>query len=539
MTAQSTVARVLDTLGPTLLEPLNGAAGLEQGLSDVVIFDRADPPTAGAGDLVLGVGIEDQHEAVALMEHLADVGAVGLMIKISEETDALVAAGKRTGVVILRLARGASWVQVCEFVRTVINGDGAGADHGLAGVPGGDLFALANAIGALLDSPVTIEDRLSHVLAFSGRQDEADEGRVETILGRQVPERYLHMLEDRGVFRKLSSSREPIFIEPLADDIKPRVAIGVYAGDELLGSMWAAVARPLSEERTKAFAESARIAALHMLRLRVGADVGRRLQADLIATVLEGGDRAAAAAARLSMSEGPLRVIATRPLTASDDAGGETIMHRLRDAIAVHFTAMSALSATALIGGVIYTVLPQPVDHDDHGVRAAAMAEDLLNRIGDRFDAVIAVGPAALTFRDLAWSRQQADQVLRVLQAERGRSKRRVARLADVRFSSLLLRVSEALRTGDDFDYGSLAELRRYDLTHQAHLVDTLQTYLSLMGNVQVAADRLQIHPNTLRYRIRRAAEIGELDLDDPDERLAVTLLLRLGQFGELGSGRT
>ena len=36
---------------------------------------------------------------------------------------------------------------------------------------------IANAIAALLDAPVTIEDRHFRVLAFSGRQDEADPSR--------------------------------------------------------------------------------------------------------------------------------------------------------------------------------------------------------------------------------------------------------------------------------------------------------------------------------------------------------------------------
>ena len=73
---------------------------------------------------------------------------------------------------------------------------------------------MANAVAALIDAPVTIEDRSSRVLAFSGRQDEADLSRVETILGRQVPERYARLLTERGVFRELYRSDQPVYIEP-------------------------------------------------------------------------------------------------------------------------------------------------------------------------------------------------------------------------------------------------------------------------------------------------------------------------------------
>jgi DNA-binding PucR family transcriptional regulator len=35
------------------------------------------------------------------------------------------------------------------------------------------------------------------------------------------------------------------------------------------------------------------------------------------------------------------------------------------------------------------------------------------------------------------------------------------------------------------------------------------------------------VHPNTVRYRLRRAAELFHLDLDDPDEVLTLWLALR------------
>ena len=71
---------------------------------------------------------------------------------------------------------------------------------------------------------------------------------------------------------------------------RPRVAVAVRAGGELLGSVWAAVAEPLSPDRNRAFQDAAQLVALHMLRQRVGSDVGQRLQAtsarDLFASQL-------------------------------------------------------------------------------------------------------------------------------------------------------------------------------------------------------------------------------------------------------------
>ena len=186
-------------------------------------------------------------------------------------------------------------------------------EQSLGGLPSGDLFAVANAIASLLDAPITIEDRSSRVLAFSGRQDEADPSRVETILGRQVPERYSRILTERGVFRELHRSDRPVFISPIPDGqdafSMPRVAIAVRAGDEVLGSIWAAVPGPLSEERTEALCESAKLVALHLLRVRAGADVQRRLRADLLSSALEGGTGARDALDRLGLTGQRLMVL--------------------------------------------------------------------------------------------------------------------------------------------------------------------------------------------------------------------------------------
>jgi DNA-binding PucR family transcriptional regulator len=38
----------------------------------------------------------------------------------------------------------------------------------------------------------------------------------------------------------------------------------------------------------------------------------------------------------------------------------------------------------------------------------------------------------------------------------------------------------------------------------------------------------VHVHANTFRYRLKRLAEIGDLDLTDPDARLTVMLQMRI-----------
>ena len=59
-----------------------------------------------------------------------------------------------------------------------------------------------------------------------------------------------------------------------------------------------------------------------------------------------------------------------------------------------------------------------------------------------------------------------------------------------------------------------------------ADLRQTLVSWLEADGDVRVAAEQLHLHPNTLRYRLRRAAEVTGIDLEDPLQRLVTHLAL-------------
>lgn len=78
---------------------------------------------------------------------------------------------------------------------------------------------------------------------------------------------------------------------------------------------------------------------------------------------------------------------------------------------------------------------------------------------------------------------------------------------------------------------GPLLELEGSD-----ELVHTLETYFEYNGNLSQAAEALFIHRNTLIYRIERIEAITNRDLNNPEERLATQLALRI--YRMLGSKR-
>ncbi|GAB2464688.1 PucR family transcriptional regulator [Jatrophihabitans fulvus] len=512
-------ARLVDTLAPLLVVEHDG--GGPRVVRGVVVHDATEPLVASEGDVVLAVGAPDADSLADLLAraHAADCAAVVLKAHVVAVTDA--------PLPVLRLARDAVWLHVAELVRSFVTA----ASH-----TDGGLFELADAIAAVVDGPVTIEDVHSNVLAFSRRQDEADEGRIATVLGRRVPARYLKVLQQQGVFAALRNSDEPVFVGPVEDGLVPRVAVAVRAGDELLGSVWAAVRSEPDAAQARALRDAARVVALHLLRRRVGADVTRRLQADQLATLLAGGPRAADAADRLQLRAGAMRVVACRFHDLADRPEAETGLDGLRDVIAFHFGVLHPHAATALVGGVVYAVVPGRTLAGDDRLRTAASA--LVAQIGARHDLVVALSSVTESFTGLPACRAEADRVLRALGVLRLRTGQRLAAPENVRLETLLLRVSDAMRADGDAglsDDAPLAALQAYDAEHHTDLVGTLAAYLAAMGNVKTAAERLTVHQNTLRYRLQRIRAVSGLDLDDADARLTAMLLLRMRSLTDGG----
>lgn len=536
--SRSSLRRILEDLGAPFLTLLHGAVDDTPPIGGVHIHDPFDRSEPAFRALVLAIGVREQQQLIDLIADLGQQGAAVVVIRSPIElTPELVAALDRERLVLLGLTPGASWAQLAAVLRTVLAEFDVGEAEppSLGGPPSGDLFAVANAVAALIDAPVTIEDRRSRVLAFSGRQDETDPSRVATILGRQVPDENLAILQQLGVFEQLNRQVEPIYVQSLTlssgEVSLPRVAVAVRAGNEMLGSIWAAVSGPLTDDRMRAFGDVANLVALHLLRLRAGTDVQRRLQTDLLATALEGGNGSVEAIVRLGLHGRPALVMAlSTPDSPAErgsperDAAVAAERERLSDAFAMHLGALYRRSAVGMIGAVVYAILPLNSASTTELRQAERTARTFIERSNGT--ALIGIGGAAGNPSGLTRSRADADRALRVLLAvgEPGR----VATVDAVHFDALLLEFDELAATRGPLPVGAVARLVDYDLLHHTQLVSTLRHWLEAFGDVPAAAAAAFVHPNTFRYRLRRLARVGEFDLDDPNERFAALLQLRL-----------
>lgn len=99
----------------------------------------------------------------------------------------------------------------------------------------------------------------------------------------------------------------------------------------------------------------------------------------------------------------------------------------------------------------------------------------------------------------------------------------------DLKLFQLLLALKE--RNLDQlrrFNTETLGQLVEHDERKQGDLIRTLNGFFEANGNLAKAAEALDVHRNTLVYRLERIAELTEMNLDDPDNRLILHLALKI-----------
>ncbi|HEY4026914.1 MAG TPA: helix-turn-helix domain-containing protein [Candidatus Dormibacteraeota bacterium] len=526
----STLRALVDALGSTVLEVAAAPRGMDVELSGgLIIHDPAEQLEAGPGDLVVAIGLVPSPEASRLLSDLAGAGVAGLVVKRQVGGSNLGLHARHAGIALLTVPPGSAWAQVVLLLSSALArvDFGVGGER-LSGLDSHDLFAVANVIGELVNAPITIEDTRSRVLAFSSRQEEADAARAASILGRKVPDEYMARLQGRGVFRRLLTERGVVHAEDIAPDVIPRAAVAIRAGDEVLGSIWVATRRPLRLEQEQQLIQAANFVALHLLRHRLAAGEDTILEKELVGTILRGGDLAHDAARRLNLLAAGYRVIAVKVDGEGAPGAGTTALNRCQNLLALHLSSVSGRTATALIDGVAYAIVPVPAHPS--GLRSSLLraAEQFVAGAAKltRTRVVAALGDEVAGVDAIPGSRESADEVLRVLLT--ARRDLTVADLADVRASVLLQRFANVCEDGPALGASPLAILQEHDRRYHTAHVATCRAYLDAFGDVDAAARILDIHPNTVRYRLRQIRELPGVQLDDPTERLALMLELRL-----------
>lgn len=374
----------------------------------------------------------------------------------------------------------------------------------------GDLFEMANSLARLVGAPVTIEDRDTIVIAYSGGDQDVDEARIGTILGRQVPVRFREAIAEAGVFDLLDRSDEVIVVDLPELKMVPRAVVAVRDSGRLVGSIWAAVGGEPDESQRTVLQAAAPIIAGHLRRERERADAVRRERGDVVARLLTGGESAEEVAAERLMV-GPWVVVAMR-------GDADEVPHEIWGALSLHLSAVAPAAVCAPLGNTVYGVLA--VDS------ATRIMTDFMERFRHRSRVAVGVGSPALRAAALGESQAVADQVAdTLLRHDRFGA---VQTLAQAYVEVLVDRLEPFVAAHPEAN--PLSRLEAYDAAQQAGLVDAVRAFLE-EGDIGRAAGVLHVHPNTARNRLRRARESCGVDVvGDPDTRLALMIGLRIAR---------
>ncbi|NMH80183.1 PucR family transcriptional regulator [Pseudonocardia xinjiangensis] len=525
---ETTLRQVLAAVGEPLVDVVESPAGLDVPVTGLTIVDPDDGPDQYAGQLVLVIGARGR-DAVPIVRSLARGRAAAVAVKAGDAVDELRAAAVAAGVPLLVVRHDVRWERLESLGRDVLDGGGGTTEDGP-----GDLFSLAQTVSLLTNGIVSIEDTASRVLAYSRSDSDAaqvDELRRLSILGWQGPPDYLRMLRDWGVFDRLRGGEEVVEVDEHADlGVRRRLAVGIHAGQRQLGTIWVQEgASPFAERAADVLLGAARVAAGHLVRRRSREAPGARWSRDLVAGLLDGRTNAGLVAGVFGLDEQRPALVAAfavrdrGPLPAGDRAVDrathELSLAELTDVVSVHAATYRRAALTASHGARVYAVLPDvPLEVTEPALLAMCteVAAMTLRRTGVRVQA--GVGSAVAGLAGAAASRREADRVLDAMPD--GPDDPTVAAFSDLRAEVLLNQALDLLQASPDLRDPAVALLVGYDRDHGTDLVGSVLAWLDAMGDVRLAAHRLTVHPNTLRYRVRRAVAVGALRLDDPRARL-------------------
>ena len=387
-----------------------------------------------------------------------------------------------------------------------------------------DLFDVVDTMARLLGGSVVVEDVDFRVLAYSAVPGQPnDEGRRSAILNRRIAERWLHWLEESGIRERLVKSDELVRLDnPWATSLI-RYIQPIRASDQLVGYLWLYFETELDADAPRTILEFA-----HLL----GPELARRSPTltenpggHVLRQFLAGGLSASHAASILGVDEhSNIVVIAVDVDVEATKSDAVIIQSRAVRALALYTQMHLASSLVGTVDQQIYLLHASPRLKPDVAAIMRAISKHLTRAVQKKVRA--AAGGIHQGLAEAEISRNEADLTLRVLRTKNDWE--RDGLFASMRHDIVLNEIVDVLRARPILVRGLLDRLITHDRQYNTDYVTTLRVYINSFGDMRAAAQSLNLHPNSLRYRVKRVTEIGGLDLDDPKLRLALQLLLEM-----------
>jgi hypothetical protein len=381
-----------------------------------------------------------------------------------------------------------------------------------------DLFDVVDTMARLLGGSVIVKDVDFRVLAYSAVPGQPnDEGRRSAILNRRSADPWRQWMEESGIRERLINSDELIRLDnpwtSLIRYIQP-----IRAVDQLVGYLWLYFETEPDADAPRTILEFAQLLAPELARR--SPTLTENPGGHVLSQFLAGGLSANRVASILGVDEqSNIVVIAVDVEATKSDA--VIIRNRAVRALALHTQMHLASSLVGTVDQQIYLLYASPTRLEpDVAAIMRAISKHLTRAVQTNVRA--AAGGVHRGLAAAGISRNEADLTLRVLRTKNDWEHDGL--FASMRHDIVLNEIVEVLRARPILVRGLLDRLITHDRQRNTDYVTTLRIYLDSFGDMRSAAELLHLHPNSLRYRIKRLSEIGGLDLGDPKLRLVLQL---------------
>jgi DNA-binding PucR family transcriptional regulator len=549
------LGQLLLALDRTMVTLVEAPRGLDMAVASVALVDADDVRLglavgAGNADVFFLVGVSDRDAVRWIDRHVA--ARVPAAIFVKEPAQAVIERAVSAGAAVVAVEPRARWERLYRLVNHVFDHHGDRTDP--ESDSGTDLFGLAQSIAERTHGMISIEDAQSHVLAYSASNDEADELRRLSILGRAGPPEHLEWIGKWGIFDALRAGTDVVRVAERPElALRPRLAVGIHRDDDQLsaprpsGSSPSSALRPSGSSPSSALRPRGSSPRGTTFIGTIWLQQGSRPLADDVEEVLRG---AAVLAARImsrlaaTPSTHALRVqellgygtdevdVAAIARELGVAADGRVALVGLRctdgavpaDAIALSASAFRPDAQVTSRGGRVYVVFPQVGAASSVASWVRGTVAALNRELGLALHAVIAAQVAGLAA--VANARAEVDRVFDSADRHPG-AIGTIASLDEARTTVLLDEIVALVATQDGLVDPRVLKLRDHDASHDGSLVATLHAYLDCFGDIAAAGQWLHVHPNTVRYRVRRIEKLLGTSLADPDDRLVLALGVR------------
>lgn len=490
----------------------------------VQVFDPSSSRLINPGSVLLAIGLDPTDRlATKHIQRAARAGAAAIVVRADHIPSDVAETVEAAGISLIRLEPGTRWDTVHTDLSRAIETTFA---HATSRRSDRDLSLLLDTVSSSINAHVLVLGPTLDVLAHATRPElDADDDVVAAVLERRVSHRIGTLVRDlqRG------DADDANFL--VAAPWSPGSTVTGLQGDgAIIGFLW--VKKPggdaLSGEEITALGSAKKLISRGLISIQGRQNILEDLLGTRVRQLLEApGSVSGDLTEGLARSEETDAVVLALRHTPSDRAEFSSYVQRVTSMVIATGTAFRIDVQCTTIDGTLYTVVAKPTELSVERIVSfgTRLRWDIEQRLGGRVR--VGVGTTVPSIRSVYYSRQAADRVLDIIINRPGPG---VATLDDI--ASLAL-----LRDASDLVDGH-RHLRRgigSSDVFPPESVHTLRVFLDCSGDVVRAAKLLHIHPNTLRYRIRKMAESG-VDLQDADQRAVVALELRSGPPQERSS---